>query len=77
MKICDEFTENNVVLIGPIYDNFKIDERKNLFILGPKNHDEIPKYLKWFDIGLIPYIKNDFTDKSVKKDIKAILKKIL
>ncbi len=62
LKICDEFTENNVVLIGPIYDNFKIEERKNLFIIGSKNHDEIPRYLKWFDIGLIPYIKNNFTD---------------
>ena len=30
--------------------------------MGSKNHNEIPLYVKYFDIGIIPYLKNKFTD---------------
>ena len=49
-------------MIGPTFDDFKLEKRKNLVILGSKNHNEIPLYVKYFDVGIIPYLKNKFTD---------------
>ena len=61
-KICDEFEDANLVLIGPTFDAFKLDYKKNLTILGSKDHDKIPIYVKFFDVAIIPYLKNEFTD---------------
>tara|TARA_Y100000590_G_scaffold219319_1_gene248394 strand:+ start:322 stop:2175 length:1854 start_codon:yes stop_codon:yes gene_type:complete len=62
LKICDNFKNANVVLIGPLYDDFKIAKKDNLFLIKQKSHTEIPIYLKFFDACIIPYIKNEFTN---------------
>ncbi len=61
-RLCDEIDDVTIVLIGPTFDDFKLEKRKNLLILGSKNHNEIPLYVKYFDAGIIPYLKNKFTD---------------
>lgn len=54
----------NFVFVGPILDKkfLKLSRYKNCIFLGNKKHSDIPGYIKLFNICMIPYIKNDFTD---------------
>ena len=50
-------------LIGPRYaDVSRLDACSNIKLLGARPHDEIPTYIKGFDVALIPYVVNQFTD---------------
>ena len=55
--VADELAKNNgvIVIIGP---NIKINELsdiQNIVFLGPKSPLDVPKYLKFADIGLMLY----------------------
>jgi len=53
----------NFVLIGPTYvDVSLLTKFPNIILMGARPHDDIPAYIKGFDVALIPYIKNKFTD---------------
>ena len=55
--------EVNFVLIGPSYvDTSELSACSNIILLGKRTHNEVPAYIKGFDVALIPYIKNSFTD---------------
>jgi teichuronic acid biosynthesis glycosyltransferase TuaH len=50
------------VIVGPIFvDVNKFKKLSNVKFIGYVSHKEIPKYINNFNIGLIPYIKNNFT----------------
>ncbi len=59
----------NFVLIGPDYDGllksrlkeYNIDSCVNVFWLGAKNYEEIPIYLAFFDVAIIPFKINNIT----------------
>lgn len=55
----------SLILVGPLFRNKRaidrLRENKNIYILGEKPPNLIPLYIKYFDICLIPYIKNKFT----------------
>jgi glycosyltransferase involved in cell wall biosynthesis len=56
------------VFVGPIM-NVKGSEKyidelykmKNVHFLGKKNHDELPAYIQNFDVGVLPYVNNNYT----------------
>jgi len=51
------------VLVGPFFtDVTRLQTCSNIKLLGPRPHDEIPAYVKGFDVALIPYIRTAFTD---------------
>ncbi len=51
------------VLVGPTYcDTAALQACPNVHLLGSRPHDAVPGYLRQFDIGLIPYVRNRFTD---------------
>jgi len=54
----------NFVFVGNIVSDEveKIKEYKNVYLLGRKKFDELGTYLQYFDVGLVPYKVNDFTD---------------
>ena len=53
----------NFIIIGPIYvDVTQLKNFPNIIFFGKRSHSEIPLYIKGFDVALIPYIKNTFTD---------------
>ena len=53
----------SVVLVGPTIkvDPTLLPHRPNLHYLGQKSYDELPAYLKGFDVCLMPWALNDAT----------------
>lgn len=52
-----------VLLVGPKYTNTSILENcPNIVMLGERPHDQMPNYINSFDVALIPYVVNEFTD---------------
>lgn len=55
--------EVSFVLIGPVVTDVSLlSAIPNLKLLGKRQHDAMPPYIKGFDVALIPYLKNSFTD---------------
>jgi len=55
----------NIVLVGPEDEKFQQSELhnlKNVFFLGHKNPEELPGYIKAFDVAINPQIINTITD---------------
>ena len=52
-----------IVLVGPEYTDLSIlKDVSNIVLLGERPHDQIPAYINSFDVALIPYVVNEFTD---------------
>jgi uncharacterized SAM-binding protein YcdF (DUF218 family)/glycosyltransferase involved in cell wall biosynthesis len=63
VKIAHSLPDVNFVLVGPIYVNVSLLELcKNIFLLDKRPHDQIPSFIKGFDVALIPYVKTPFTE---------------
>jgi len=55
--------EATIVLVGPKYTDLSVLESiPNIVLLGERQHDQIPAYINSFDVALIPYVINEFTD---------------
>lgn len=53
-----------LVLVGPIQKGVPIQNlrrMKNVHFLGPRCHDRVPGVLRRMDVGLIPFVVNEFT----------------
>ena len=53
----------SIVMIGPLAKISESDlpKEKNIFYPGMKTYDELPAYLKGFDIAMMPFALNDAT----------------
>ena len=52
----------NFVIIGRIYVNIKkLKKIKNIFFIDEVKHNQVPSFLKGFNVGIIPYKVNNFT----------------
>jgi len=57
------FHDATILLIGPSYtDVTSLKNISNIILLGERPHDMMPAYINSFDVALIPYIVNEFTD---------------
>jgi glycosyltransferase involved in cell wall biosynthesis len=58
------------VLIGPGGERLRsLASRRNVHVLGPRPYEELPRYMKCFDVGIVPFRQ---TEVSAKADpIKA------
>jgi len=55
--------EASFVLVGPeSADVSALRACPNIHLLGKRPHSEVPAYIKAFDVALIPYVRNAFTD---------------
>jgi uncharacterized SAM-binding protein YcdF (DUF218 family) len=53
----------NFVIIGRVYvDIKKLKKIKNIFFLNEVKHEKLPSYIHGFDLGIIPYKVNKFTN---------------
>ncbi|MEJ7766281.1 MAG: glycosyltransferase [Chitinophagaceae bacterium] len=62
--IARQLPECSIVLVGPVDILFQIDEVKdlgNIFFLGTKPADELPAYIKQFDVCINPQVLNEMT----------------
>ena len=52
------------VFIGPCLErpDYSVNKQKNVFFLGRKNLKDLPRYVKAFDVGIIPYQGKQFLE---------------
>jgi glycosyltransferase involved in cell wall biosynthesis len=68
-KVVSEYPGYSFVVIGPValkdrdgsLNQLGLADYKNVFLLGTKDYEDMPKYLAPFDIMIIPYQLNDYT----------------
>ena len=66
MTLAAKEIDANFVLIGPVFNvedklDELVDNHSNVFYFDAKKHEELPSYLKGFDVCIIPFIKNEIT----------------
>jgi len=66
-QLAKDQPNRSFVFIGPVWSSLKqvIKDRllvlPNIYFLGYKSSQELPAYLKQFDVAIIPHLVNDFT----------------
>ncbi|MBN3038399.1 MAG: YdcF family protein [Candidatus Omnitrophica bacterium] len=54
--------EYSFVFIGPLQTDVSgLSDIKNIHFLGPKAHTQLPEYVNYFNVGIIPYLLTDYT----------------
>lgn len=62
-KLSGLLPEVNFVFVGPEQEQMHLLRNlPNVHLLGGKPHDLLPCYLRYFELGLIPYLKTEYTD---------------
>lgn len=63
-RIAETYPNCSVVLVGPITAHratIGALMRPNVHVLGLRPYSELPAYVQGFDVGIIPYVLNDWT----------------
>lgn len=56
------FAGASIVMVGPHQQTIsKEDWPANMHFIGPRSYADLPRYVQAFDVGLIPYVHNDWT----------------
>jgi glycosyltransferase involved in cell wall biosynthesis len=62
------------VLVGPVQTSPRELKRiPNVHLVGPKAHEELPDYIRRFDVGIVPYVSNTYTATVVPTKINEYL----
>jgi glycosyltransferase involved in cell wall biosynthesis len=56
------FPEGSVLLVGPEQPNLGEIRASNVHRLGARPYAELPAYVQAFDVGMIPYVRNEWTE---------------
>ncbi|MBI4342347.1 MAG: YdcF family protein [Candidatus Omnitrophica bacterium] len=60
--VARQVPEASVVLVGPPQtDTSRLAECANVHLLGSKAHADVPRYIKGFDVGIVPYRLSEYT----------------
>jgi glycosyltransferase involved in cell wall biosynthesis len=51
----------SLAFVGPLQPDIRLPALPNIHLLGNKAYDLLPAYVQAFDVGLIPYVLNDWT----------------
>jgi uncharacterized SAM-binding protein YcdF (DUF218 family) len=63
VEVAEGLPHISFVFVGPPQtDVSRLRRVPNVFLLGGKTHEEIPYYVRAFDVGLIPYVVSRYTD---------------
>ncbi len=61
-EVAVRMPEASFALVGPAQaDVSRLRQLPNVHLLGQKPHAEVPRYVKAFDVGLVPYCLADYT----------------
>jgi glycosyltransferase involved in cell wall biosynthesis len=62
------------VLVGPLQTSPRELKRiPNVHLAGPKAHEELPEYIRGFDVSIVPYLSNGYTATVVPTKINEYL----
>jgi glycosyltransferase involved in cell wall biosynthesis len=63
-RLADAFPQGSVVMIGPFakINREQLPQRANLHWLGQRSYEDLPAYVKAFDVCLMPFALNDATE---------------
>jgi glycosyltransferase involved in cell wall biosynthesis len=62
------------VLVGPLQTSLQELKRiPNVHLFGQKAHEELPGYIRGFDVGIVPYVSNSYTATVVPTKINEYL----
>ena len=59
--IARRMPDTTFALVGPLQMDVSTVDAPNLHFLGKKAHDDIPRYIKAFDVGIVPYLLSEYT----------------
>jgi len=63
LKMATHMPSATFALVGPQYTDInRLEACSNIKLFGARPHDEIPAYIKGFDVAIIPYIQTPYTD---------------
>ena len=57
--------EWSIIMIGPVSNRIKIDkirQQKNIYLLGRKAYNDLPKYIKAFDVCINPFVVDELSE---------------
>jgi glycosyltransferase involved in cell wall biosynthesis len=62
------------VFVGPFQESVeKLQRHPNVYLLGPKPHQELAGFLRGFDVCIVPYVKSGYTDTVVPVKLNEYL----
>ena len=64
-KIAEKFQDHILLMVGPRndrnYNRYDFSKLKNVIFTGPKKLEELPNYLAYMDVTILPFLVNDLT----------------
>ena len=73
-KIADIMPELSFVFVGTAYESYPgLEAKKNVWMLGQKDYKQIPHYGKCFDVAILPWIRNRWTQAANPVKVKEYL----
>lgn len=61
--LAEKLSDFTFIFIGPIQTGISnLKHIKNIIFFGEKKHQDLPAYIRHFDVCIIPYLKDDYTD---------------
>jgi glycosyltransferase involved in cell wall biosynthesis len=62
------------VLVGPQQTSTRALKRiPNVYLSGPRPHEELPDFIRRFDVGIVPYLSNGYTSTVIPTKINEYL----
>ena len=63
VNVARQMPETSFALVGPMQTDVSLTEGvPNLHLFGKRAHDDIPRYIKGFDAGIVPYVLSEYTE---------------
>src|SRR5207249_11422713 len=61
-KLAARLPDVSFALVGPAYEDVsQLASCPNIHLFGQRPHADAPRYIKGFDVGLVPYRVSDYT----------------
>lgn len=64
-KVADRFASASIVLIGSAHDRpevLELAKRPNIHILGVKPYEVVARYIRAFDVAMVPHLRNTLSE---------------
>jgi glycosyltransferase involved in cell wall biosynthesis len=60
-RLAAAFPQGSIVLVGPVTTSLNGFAAPNVHVLGPRPYQDLPAYVQHFDVGIVPYLLNEWT----------------